>query len=126
MMLIKLNTTHGFFYFALNSDDIRLANLLIKYGADVKHVDVDGKSVLHWAASKASGRIVELLLQNGVKDVSLQDHQGKSALYYSSMTGNSKFQEALKHFLVFGTAATTSQLNFGLLLAIGIFLMATV
>jgi len=48
-------------------DDVNMANLLIKYGADINAVDMEGKSVLMYAIINNAKRVLGLLLQNSVK-----------------------------------------------------------
>lgn len=67
--------------------------------------------------------MANILIKNGVKNVSVQDHMGKTPLYYAVLTGNSKFQEAVKHYLAFGLAVAP-QLHLELLmLVIGVYFM---
>lgn len=69
----------------------------------------------------ASDEMANLLIKNGVKDVSVQDHMGKTPLYYAVLTGNSKFQEAVKHYLAFGLAATPQSHVELLMLVVGVY-----
>jgi len=48
-------------------DDVNMANLLIKYGADINAVDMEGKSVLMHAIINNAKRVLGLLLQNSVR-----------------------------------------------------------
>lgn len=36
----------------------------------------------------ASDKIADILIKNGVKDISVQDHMGKTPLYYAKQTGD--------------------------------------
>lgn len=74
-------------YHFSNSDDERFVELLIKAGADVNHIDKKGGSVMHWAAHKASDKMANILIKNGLKNASVQDHTGKTPLYYAKLTG---------------------------------------
>lgn len=92
-MVFKGISSHQYifqkFCFTWNADDDRFVELLIKAGADVNHRDMHGGSVMHWAAHKASDKIANTLIKSGVEDVSVQDHTGKTPLYYAKSTGNS-------------------------------------
>jgi ankyrin repeat protein len=48
-------------------DDVNMANLLIKYGADINAVDTEGKSVLMHAIINNAKKVLGLLLQNSVR-----------------------------------------------------------
>lgn len=90
-MVFKGISSHQYifqrFCFTWNADDDRFVELLIKAGADVNHRDMHGGSVMHWAAHKASDKIANTLIKSGVEDVSVQDHTGKTPLYYAKSTG---------------------------------------
>lgn len=75
---------------------------------------------MHWAAPKASDKMADTLIKNGVKDVSLQDHTFHTPLHYAAKTGNSKFIEVIKHFLIFGNGVAPQLNVVVLLLAVGI------
>lgn len=97
------------------SDYKRMVDLLVANGANVNHIDNEGKSVLHWAAAKgkcptirilyiseysypirrfffiflASDTIADTLIKSGARSVSVQDKVGKTPLYYATLTGHS-------------------------------------
>lgn len=137
------------FDYISNSDDEKFTKLLINAGANVNHIDNNGGSVMHWAAHKSSDKLANLLIRSGAKDVSAQDHTGKTPLYYAKLTGdsmnffsqkknntncthslnshfysiyigNSKFEEALLKFIT-SESPVMPQINVELLLlAIGV------
>lgn len=151
-MVFKGISSHQYifqkFCFTWNADDDRFVELLIKAGADVNHRDMHGGSVMHWAAHKASDKIANTLIKSGVEDVSVQDHTGKTPLYYAKSTGNSmvylswkksiwtlffhfysihtgnsKFEKVVLDYLASGNAVMRSNVEL-LLLAIGVSFIA--
>ena len=66
-----------------------LYHLLMKWGADIDVLDVDGRSPLHWAAYKGFADTCRLLLVMGARPT-LADHEGCTPLHWASIRGNSE------------------------------------
>jgi ankyrin repeat protein len=62
-------------------DDV--AELLLVYKADVNATGSDGKTPLHFAATRANRKMVELLLANKA-DVNAKDSMGETPLHLST------------------------------------------
>lgn len=66
----------------------KIAELLIKSGVNLSHVDDDGESPLHWAARYGNERMVDLLVKSKA-DVNIVDKNGRTALNWVADNGNS-------------------------------------
>lgn len=38
----------------MRTDFVKIADILLKNGAEISHTDIDGKTALHWAVSKSN------------------------------------------------------------------------
>lgn len=65
----------------------RVAELLLRAGADVATKDGDGWTVLHWAAGSGQEAVARLLLKNGA-DVTLKVHDKWTALHRAARNGH--------------------------------------
>ena len=61
------------------AEHVNVIRLLIQHGADVHHVNAEGKSCLHMACGAESTSLISLLISNGA-NVSIKDKNGKTAL----------------------------------------------
>ena len=59
--------------------NVRMVKLLIKWGADLEMVTVNGYTALHFAAMEAQDDAVEVLLHAGAK-IEAKDKQGRTTL----------------------------------------------
>lgn len=66
-----------------------LYHLMMKWGADIGMLDVDGRSPLHWAAYKGFGDTCRLLLVMGAHP-NLPDKEQCSPLHWAAIRGNSE------------------------------------
>ncbi|RZB40907.1 Ankyrin repeat domain containing protein, partial [Asbolus verrucosus] len=89
--LIKANVNvqntngHGALRMTSINGDIKMTELLVKYGADVNIVDSQGRTPLHYAAYFGTIEIVQILIENGadrwcIKGSFLQSQFGNSQI----------------------------------------------
>jgi len=84
---------------------IKVVELLIAHGAEIDHLDNDGKSPLFYAAGNGHIKVVELLINHGAK-VDQLDNDGTSPLFYAAGNGHIKVVE-----LLIGHGAKVDQLD---------------
>lgn len=64
----------------------KIAELLIKSGVNLSHVDDEGSSALHWAARYGNERMVDLLVKSNA-DVNIVDGKRRTALNWVADSG---------------------------------------
>lgn len=68
----------------------RIAELLIRKGADINVANDFGKTALHLAAQKGHDKIAELLVKHGANVHSLDSH-GRTPLFWASFKGKKTY-----------------------------------
>ena len=66
-------------YRALEDEHLEVAQLLLKYGADINSQDGSGRTMLHLASRRAKPKLARLLLEHGA-NIHARDSQGKTPL----------------------------------------------
>ena len=64
---------------------------LLRYGADIKALDIGMKSCLHWAAEMEHIAYINMLFEpghDGEQIIDCRDNQDQSALFYAAEVGN--------------------------------------
>jgi ankyrin repeat protein len=80
MINMRTKSNYSALEFAAVSDDVDIARMLIKHGADVNQEDSQGRNVLHFAiGTECSTAFIKVILENGV-DVHHEDNDGENAL----------------------------------------------
>lgn len=79
-------------YSVLSGADSLSSTLFDKYGANPKHTDHDGATILHMAAKSARSVQLASFLSYGI-DLGVRDRFGKSALQYATDLNNLAFVE---------------------------------
>ena len=91
----KYNYERSPLHYAVDRNNIALAEYLISVGADVNAKDGWGKSPLHWAVQEDDITMVKLLISAGA-DVNAKNDYGRSPLDYAISRGNEETQALLK------------------------------
>lgn len=73
------------FYWVKENNQAFLKKAII--GADVAVTDVEGLSLLHWAADRGHVGVIRLLLDSGA-DPNVQDPEGQTPLHYAAACGH--------------------------------------
>ena len=74
--------------YALRGKHGKIIPLLLDAGADVKAIDGNGFSVMHFAASTANKPVIELLLAKGAKVDVAAKFGGRTPLHFAASAGN--------------------------------------
>ena len=74
--------------------DVAEVRRLVQSGADVKAVQADGATALHWAAYHGDAGLVALLLEAGA-DVSVANRNGSTPMWLAATQGDAAVIEAL-------------------------------
>ena len=75
---------------------------LLRYGADIKAVDKEMKSCLHWAVEMQQFEFAEMLFEHGhggEEIINWKDRAEQTALHYAAEVGNVKVADILKFIL---------------------------
>lgn len=83
------------FLVALAHQPLRVVKLLLKYGADIRAINMHGKTALHWAAKNFLNVGVLKFIQAQGFDVECADKQGQVALHHAAKSSNFKGCELL-------------------------------
>lgn len=85
-----VSPAHGWtpLHVAVMRDDHKMADILLRHGADVNAQNNRGRTALHDAAGRGQERLVKLLLENGA-DPSLQ-YKGKTAKQRAEDNGHAE------------------------------------
>lgn len=78
---------------AIMRDDHKMADILLRHGADVNAQNLNGRTPLHDAAGRGKARLVQLLLDHGA-DPSLL-YKGKTARQRAEERGHTEVVELL-------------------------------
>ncbi|NGX56661.1 MAG: Actin-binding protein [Candidatus Anoxychlamydiales bacterium] len=90
----KDETSLSSLHFAVMSGHLKVAQFLIKSGADVNSVNNKGISPLYIAAIKRNDQVVELLLRCGA-NTNLANNKGNTPLHLATLMGHQKVIELL-------------------------------
>ncbi len=81
-------------HYAIENNNTKLTELLIKNGADINTKDNSGKTPLHYAIENNNTKLTELLIKNGA-DINTKDNSGKTPLHYAIENNNTELTELL-------------------------------
>ena len=81
---------------AVFKNDIKIAKLLLDFGADTNIADPNGTSALHYATRFTNKEIIKLLVAYGA-DINLKDSKGFSALDYALLAKDESILKLLKN-----------------------------
>lgn len=79
---------------AVANGDIKMVQLLLKYGAAPNQCDVEGATPLHIAAANGNTRIAAALISKGAS-VHVQDNEGEAPLFYCVREGHQLMAQLL-------------------------------
>ncbi|HPF16804.1 MAG TPA: ankyrin repeat domain-containing protein [Thermotogota bacterium] len=68
---------------AIKKRDIELAQMLMAAGANIKHVDEDGNTLFHTAATINSNKNIDFLLSKGL-DINAKNNEGQTPLHIAA------------------------------------------
>ena len=73
---------------ATEGGHINIFRILLKKGAEIKSVDIEGKSALHFASANGHSEIFGILLDQGELDLNLNDNHLWTPLAHAAANGN--------------------------------------
>ena len=88
--------------FAIANGEIKIASLLINFGANTRYVDLDGDTLLHdlWRCSEGPIKlsVIKRLLNDNTIDINAKNNNGQTALAYAVISSDIESARAfLKH-----------------------------
>lgn len=74
--------------YALASWGLRVVHLLLAYGAEIRAVNANNATALHFAARNSDVNVIQFVLDQGIVDVNCRADHGFTALHQAAQCGN--------------------------------------
>lgn len=84
-------------FYAIDLNDLKVVKLFIEHGADMYHINDNLENALHIAVKKNNAKIVNYLLEEGVK-IGNKDILGNTALFYAKQNANNEIIELINYY----------------------------
>lgn len=84
-------------FYAIDLEDFKIVKLFIEHGANIYHVNNNLENALHIAVKKNNVKIVNYLLEEGVK-IDNKDIAGNTALFYAKQNANNEIIELINYY----------------------------
>jgi ankyrin repeat protein len=83
-------------FYAIDLGNLKVVQLLIKYGANIHHINSNLETTLHISVKTNNVKIVRLLLKYDI-EISAKDINGNTAIFYAKKNAFNKIIELLQY-----------------------------
>lgn len=84
-------------FYAIDLEDFKVVKMFLEHGADIYHLNDNLENALHIAVKKNNAKIVNYLLEEGIK-ISQKDILGNTPLFYAQQNANNEIIELLNYY----------------------------